>query len=476
MATITTTQANKDRLDPAVIKLALVMIVGAAAGLLDTTVVNVAIKTIGHDLHAPLASVQWVMTGYLLSYGMVIPLTGWALSRFGAKRTWLVSLTVFLIGSMASGAAWNVGSLIAFRVLQGIGGGMLIPVFTVVLVQAAGGKNLGRLMATVSLPAVVVPILGPVVGGLIVANLDWRWIFYINVPICLIGLVLAWRYMPDQNMPDQEEQAKQDAPRPRPDIIGIALLSPAVALLLYGLANAGADGGFGQRDVLVPLVVGVVLLGAFILRGLRWHSETVLPVLDLRLFRNRSFTGASSLMFLSGLSMYGALLLLPLYYQQVRGAGVLEAGLLMAPQGIGSLLPRTVAGKLTDSLGARPVVLVGMLVAAAATVPFALAGMHTSYLWLSLVLVVRGAGLSAANIAVMAGAFSGMPKAAVPGATTGTRIMQQVGGSFGTAVLVMILVRQSYHAAFWWSVGFTALALLPVMLLPSSRAHTETGP
>ena len=476
MATITTTQANKDRLDPAVIKLALVMIVGAAAGLLDTTVVNVAIKTIGHDLHAPLASVQWVMTGYLLSYGMVIPLTGWALSRFGAKRTWLVSLTVFLIGSMASGAAWNVGSLIAFRVLQGIGGGMLIPVFTVVLVQAAGGKNLGRLMATVSLPAVVVPILGPVVGGLIVANLDWRWIFYINVPICLIGLVLAWRYMPDQNMPDQEEQAKQDGPRPRPDIIGIALLSPAVALLLYGLANAGADGGFGQRDVLVPLVVGVVLLGAFILRGLRWPSETVLPVLDLRLFRNRSFTGASSLMFLSGLSMYGALLLLPLYYQQVRGAGVLEAGLLMAPQGIGSLLPRTVAGKLTDSLGARPVVLVGMLVAAAATVPFALAGMHTSYLWLSLVLVVRGAGLSAANIAVMAGAFSGMPKAAVPGATTGTRIMQQVGGSFGTAVLVMILVRQSYHAAFWWSVGFTALALLPVMLLPSRRAHTETGP
>jgi EmrB/QacA subfamily drug resistance transporter len=452
------------------------MIVGAAAGLLDPTVVNVAIKTIGHDLHAPLASVQWVMTGYLLSYGMVIPLTGWALSRFGAKRTWLVSLTVFLIGSMASGAAWNVGSLIAFRVLQGIGGGMLIPVFTVVLVQAAGGKNLGRLMATVSLPAVVVPILGPVVGGLIVANLDWRWIFYINVPICLIGLLLAWRYMPDQHTPDQEEQAKQDAPRPRPDIIGIALLSPAVALLLYGLANAGADGGFGQRDVLVPLVVGVVLLGAFILRGLRWPSETVLPVLDLRLFRNRSFTGASSLMFLSGLSMYGALLLLPLYYQQVRGAGVLEAGLLMAPQGIGSLLPRTVAGKLTDSLGARPVVLVGMLVAAAATVPFALAGMHTSYLWLSLVLVVRGAGLSAANIAVMAGAFSGMPKAAVPGATTGTRIMQQVGGSFGTAVLVMILVRQSYHAAFWWSVGFTALALLPVMLLPSSRAHTETGP
>jgi EmrB/QacA subfamily drug resistance transporter len=467
------TKDKADRLDPAILKLAFVMIVGAAAGLLDTTIVNVAIKTIGHDMHTSLTSVQWVMTGYLLSYGMVIPLSGWALARFGARLTWLTSLSVFLIGSMACGVAWNIGSLIAFRVLQGIGGGMLIPVFTTVLVQAAGGKNLGKLMATVSLPAVVVPILGPVVGGLIVANLDWRWIFYVNVPLCLVGLALAWRFVPDgarqpgqQQSGQQQPGQQQSGPRPRPDIVGLALLSPAVAVLLYGLANAGTHGGFGRLDVLVPLAAGAGLLAAFVVRGVRWHRETVAPVLDLRLFRIRSFVGASSLMFLSGLSMYGALFLLPLYYQQVRGLGVLDAGLLMAPQGIGSLLPRKLAGKLADSLGPRPVVVVGMLVAAVATVPFALAGPHTSYLWLCLVLVVRGAALSSANIALMAGAFAGMPKASVPSASTGTRIMQQVGGSFGTAVLAMILVSQSYHAAFWWSVGFTALALLPVVLLP----------
>jgi len=174
-------------------------------------------------------------------------------------------------------------------------------------------------------------------------------------------------------------------------------------------------------------------------------------------------------MFLSGLSLYGALFLLPLYYQDVRGAGVLEAGLLMAPQGIGSLLPRKLAGRLTDSIGARPVVLAGMLVAAAATVPFAIAGPHTSYVLLCLVLLVRGAGLAAANIALMAGAFTGLPKPQVPAATTATRIMQQIGGSFGTAVLAMILAGESYHAAFWWSVGFTALALLPALLLPGRR-------
>jgi EmrB/QacA subfamily drug resistance transporter len=455
----TTTNASArgaaERLDPALLRLSLVMIIGAAAGLLDTTIVNVAIKTIGHDLHASLSSVQWIMTGYLLAYGMVIPLTGWALARFGAKLTWLTSLTVFLIGSMACGAAWNIDSLIAFRVLQGVGGGMLIPVLTTVLVQASNGKSLGKLMATVSLPVVVVPILGPVVGGLIIANIDWRWIFYVNVPICAVGLLLAWRYVP---------RLERAAVKPRPDILGIALLSPAVAAMLYGLANASGPGGFGKRDVLVPIAIGVLLLAVFVIRAVRTENS----VLDLRLFRVRSFAGASSLMFISGLSLYGALFLLPLYYQ-ARGMSVLDAGLLMAPQGIGSLLPRKLAGRLTDSIGPRPVVLAGMLVAAVATVPFAMAGMHTSYVLLCLVLVVRGAGLSSANIALMVGAFTGLPKAKVPDATTGTRIMQQVGGSFGTAVLAMILSGGSYHAAFWWSVGFTALALVPALLLPGRR-------
>jgi EmrB/QacA subfamily drug resistance transporter len=461
MATTKTAPAKEAKIDPAVLKLAAVMIVGAVAGLLDTTIVNVAIRTIAYNLHASLTEVQWVMTGYLLSYGMVIPFSGWALARFGARRTWLLSLSLFLAGSIAAGAAWNIDSLIAFRVVQGIGGGILIPVFTTVLVQAAGGKSLGRLMATVSLPAVVVPILGPVAGGLIVANLDWRWIFYVNVPICVVGLLLALRYLPSQ--------AAHAGPRPRLDLLGIALLSPSVAVLLYGLANMSSGGGLGRRDVLVPIAVGVVLLGVFVARGLLWRRGGVTPVIDLRLFRVRPFAGASGLMFLSGLSMYGALFLLPLYYQQARGASVLTAGLLMAPQGIGSLLPRTWAGKLTDSLGPRPIVLAGMLIAAVATVPFALAGPHTSYLLLCLVLVARGAGLSSANIAVMAGAFTGVAKASVPDASSATRIVQQVGGSFGTAVLAMILVGHTYQVAFWWSIGFTGLAVLPALLLPRQR-------
>ena len=451
-------------------RFAAILLVGAIAALLDTTIVNVAIRTIGRDLHAPLGVVQWVMTGYLLSYGMVIPLSGWALARFGGRATWLTALSIFLAASVAAGAAWNIGSLIAFRVVQGIGGGLLVPVLTTLLVQAAGARPLGKLMATVSLPAVVVPILGPVVGGLIVSNLSWRWIFYVNVPICLAGLVLAWRRMsPSRGL----------AARPRLDVAGLALLSPAVALMLYGLAQVSGDGGFAHWTVLVPLTAGAVLLASFVgwalgpLPGRRHRRVT--PLVDLRLFRVRSFTGAASLMFISGLSMYGALLLLPLYYQQVRGASALGAGLLMAPQGIGALLPRTLAGRLTDRIGPRPVVLAGMALAVAGTIPFALAGSHTSELLLSLVLVVRGAGLTTANIALMASAFEGLPRASVPDASSVTRIMQQVGGSFGTAVLAVILAGHSFQETFWWSVAFTALAVLPAAMLPRRAAAREQG-
>src|ERR1700722_16289020 len=153
------------KLDPALIKLAAILMVGAIAGLLDTTIVNVGLDAIARDLHTTVTTGQWVITGYLLSFAMVIPLSGWAVARFGAKATWLTSLALFLAGSVACGLAWNIGSLVAFRVVQGIGGGMLMPVLTTLLIQAAGGRSIGRLMATVSLPAVVVTVVGPIVGG-----------------------------------------------------------------------------------------------------------------------------------------------------------------------------------------------------------------------------------------------------------------------------------------------------------------------
>jgi EmrB/QacA subfamily drug resistance transporter len=472
-----TAPPDREKLDSSMVRLIVILLLGAIPSLLDTTIVNVAIVTIGRDLHTTVSAIQWVITGYLLSFGMVIPLSGWALARFGGRATWVLALSVFLAGSVLSGAAWNIGTLIGFRVLQGAGGGLLMPLLTTLIMQASGGRQLGRLMATVSLPVAVVPILGPVISGLIISNISWRWIFFVNVPMCVAGIILAWRGL--------SRQSRGAAAAPRLDLVGMLLLCPALAGLLYGLAQVSSAGGFGHPRVLVPLLAGAVLLGGFALHALRTKGE---PLVDLRLFRSRPFTGASVLMFLAGLSIYGAMLIIPLYFQQARGYSALTAGLLLVPQGVGSILPRTITGKLTDRLGPRPVSLAGIVLTIIGTVPFALAGAHTNVALLAAALFVRGAGLGAATISLMAGAFQGLDRAAVPHASSLTRIMQQVGGAFGAAVLVVILSSQAgahaavgtsalasaFQATFWSTTGFAVLAILPALLLPG-RTRSGAG-
>ena len=455
--------APRGKLDPDVVRMALVLVLGAMAPLLDGTIVNVALHTLGRAFDAPLTEVQWVTTGYLLSLALAIPITGWAVERFGAKRVWMFAQLLFLVGSILCGIAWNLGALIGFRLLQGIGGGLMLPVLQTLLMRAAGSReNLGRLMAVVTLPTLVAPIFGPVLGGLIIGHASWRWIFYVNVPVCLFGALLAWRLLPT----DRPNRTS------RLDLTGLLLLSPAVAALLYGLAQVGATAGFGHPQVLAPVAAGTVLLAAFLLRAVRVPR----PLVDLGLFRVWSFSASSALLFLSGLSMYGSMLLLPLYYQQVRGAGVVAAGLMMAPQGIGSLLARG-GGALTDRFGPRPVLLGSIALAALGTVPFAGVG-NGNALVLAAALTVRGAGLSAANMAVMVGAYRDLTPDQIPHASTVTRIAQQIGASFGTAVLAVVLARQlaahpgagqiatAFGHTFQWALGFTLLAVVPALALP----------
>jgi EmrB/QacA subfamily drug resistance transporter len=418
-----------------------------------------------------------VISGYVLALGMAVPVSGWAMQRFGAKQMWLSALALFLAGSVLSSLAWNIGALIAFRVLQGIGGGLMLPIMQNLLVSAADGQKLGRIMSALSLPGLLGPILGPVIGGLIVSHLSWRWIFWVNVPFCVAGLVLAWRGL------------QHTAPRrgARLDVAGLALLSPALAAVIYGLSEAGGQGGFGHAAVIVPLAAGMALLGAFALHALRSSRPAVV---DLRLLRVRSFAASAALLFLSGIALYGAMLLLPLYYQQVRGLSALAAGLLLAPQGVGMLLTRSWAGKLTDRIGPRPVVLAGFVLTMAGTLAYLRAGLHGSEILLSVSLVIRGAGLGAVTIPVMAAAYRGLRPEQVPHASSAIRITQQVGGSFGAAVLAMILEAQiaALHAAglagratafgnaFGWSLGLTALAILPALALPGRERRRAPAP
>jgi EmrB/QacA subfamily drug resistance transporter len=445
---------------------------GAFTVQLDSTMTNVAVNTLLHQFDSTLSTIQWVGTGYLLAMITMIPLTGWAVERFGTKAMWTFSIAGFLVGSLLSGLAWSAGSLIAFRIVQGIGGGMLVPLAQTILAQAAGPDRLGRVMAAVGIPAMLGPILGPILGGLIVTDLTWRWIFFINVPLCLVALLLARRVMPN---------TKPSTPA-RLDALGLVLLPPGCAAIVFGLAQAGLHGRFTDRAVVIPIVAGLLLLAGFAVHALRTRTE---PLIDLRLFRTRTFAVSSAVVFLSGLALFGAIILLPLYHQQVRGTSALRAGLLLAPQGAGMALALVIAGRLTDRIGPRPIVLTGLTLAAAGTLAYTQVAADTSQLLLAAALVITGAGMGATIVPVLAAPYRGLPAAAIPRATSAIRIFQQLGGAFGGAVLAVVLERQiadhiftgpgvaaAFGATFWWVLAFIAVAALPALLLPGARSAT----
>jgi EmrB/QacA subfamily drug resistance transporter len=260
-----------DRVDRATWMVAGTVVLGSVMSVVDTTVVNVALHDLARDFGVSSTEVHWVASGYLLALAIAIPLAGWASQRFGAKRVWMTSVALFLAGSMLSGLAWSIDSLIAFRVLQGFGGGMIIPVGMSMLARAAGPERLGRVMSVIGIAQLLGPVLGPVLGGLLVDSGGWRWIFYVNVPVGVLALTLATRTLPT------------DEPEPceRLDLVGFALLSPGLAALVFGLAETAGAGGFAEPRAFGPLVAGTALVAAFVLHARRAPN----PLIDVRLLK-----------------------------------------------------------------------------------------------------------------------------------------------------------------------------------------------
>jgi EmrB/QacA subfamily drug resistance transporter len=456
------------KLPPQVRNALLALIVGGIAAILDSTMVTLALHTLVVRLHSDVGAIQWVTTGYLLAMAVAIPVTGWAESRWGGKRVWMAALVLFVLGSALSALAWSDTSLIGFRVLQGFAAGLIFPLMQTLGIKAAGGRASSNLIATVSLPLALGPILGPVIGGVILNWLSWRWLFLVNVPVIAVGLVLAWRLLPA----DRPDPAAARAARL--DVIGLVLLAPALAGILLGLSNLSRDGGIDHTGVLVPLVAGIALLVAFCARALAPGDRR--PIVDVRLLRLRSLGTASAVLFTAGAVMYAAMFLLPLYYQQLRGETVLRAGLLLIPAGVGSLMARFVVGRLVARLGARLVTVASFLLAAAATVPFAFAGRYTSAWLLGGALLIRGFGIGTVLVPPLSVAYQDVPSAGIPHATMNTRITQQVGASFGTAIVAVALqsllahgATGAFQGAFWWAVGITVAAIIPALALPAGR-------
>jgi EmrB/QacA subfamily drug resistance transporter len=475
MSEITTAQSTPRARNTSTGRLLAALLVGGITAILDTTIVAIGLKTIAHSLNTSIATIQWVSTGYLLALAVAIPLVSWAQGRLGGKRLWMIALGLFLVGSALCATAWSPESLIVFRVIQGLGGGAMLPLLTTLAMQNVDQTKIARTMSTVTVPIALGPILGPVLGGLVLNFLSWPWLFLINVPIGAVGLILAYLWLP-------KDAPAAGAPRARLDVIGLVLIAPALAALLYGLSKASADGGFGNAQVWIPVVAGALLLVAFTLWAIRKRAAAII---DIGLLKVRSVRSSSTVLVFLGAALFSSSFLLPLFFQILRGESVLNAGLLMIPQGVGSLLARFFAGRLVDRFGARAVAITCFLLVAITTIPFALADAHTSVWYLGAVLFVRGIGLGAVFIPVMAVAFVDLPRADMPHASAITRIVQQVGGAFGTALVAVVLADATangnpvsgFDVAFWWTIAMTVVAALVAILLPSraKAAGTRTS-
>ncbi len=475
---------STDRIEPYVWKITGVVILGMIMSILDTTIVNVGLDTLGRELHASISQIQWVATGYLLALAAVIPLTGWSARRFGAKRVYLSSIALFTVGSALCGVAGSATSLILFRILQGLGGGMIMPVAQMIMAEIAGPKRMGRVMSITVMPAMLAPILGPVAGGLILEHLHWSWIFFVNLPIGIVALALGARMLPHSEL---------GAPG-KLDVAGLALLVTGMPAIVYGLAEIGSRGTFKSPAVVAPIAAGLALLAAFVLHALR----TERPLLDVRLYANRIFSAASLTTFGLGAALFGAMILIPLYYQQVRHESVIATGLLLAPQGIGMLMTAPFAARVTERFGGGRVAIVGVSLLCVSSLPLALIGPDTSFVAISASLFFRGVGIGLSFIPTMTVAYASLRTDQLSDATPQMNVLQRVGGAIGTAVLAVVLQRASegattsaemaaaFSTANWWALGISALSLIPCVVLlfaekpprkptPSEKAAEEAA-
>lgn len=340
---------------------------------------------------------------------------------------------------------------------------MIMPVAQMIMAQVAGPRRMGRVMGVVVMPAMLAPILGPVIGGIILEGLHWSWIFYVNVPIGIVAVILAVRLLPDVDL----------GKAGRLDTVGLALLATSMPLFVYGLSEIGTRGSFTAPTVIWPIAVSVVLTGIFV-----WHAlRAERPLLDIRLYANRVFGAASITTFGLGAALFGAMILVPLYYQQVRGESVIVTGLLVGPQGLGMLAMAPFNGRLTQRYGGGRVAIVGVSILCLSTLPLCFVGADTSILAISVVLAVRGLGIGLSFMPTMTAAFASLRSSELSDATPQMNVLQRLGGAIGTAVLAVVLQRASagahssselasaFDTAYWWSLGIAALSLIPCIVL-----------
>ena len=453
----------EDRLDARLRATIGVVLLGGLLGILNSSMAAVATDTLAAAFHTSLSTVGWASTGFLLAVTATIPFTTWAVDRFGGRRLWLIGLIVFVAGALAAGFAWNVGSLIAFRSLQGVGAGLLDPLVLILLARAAGPERAGRVMGLMGVVLSLGPVLGPIVAGTVLDGLSWRWMFLFSVPLGVIAYLLALRMIP------ADPPADPMAPQQRLDVLGLALLAPGFATLVLALSQAADHAAFTAWQALSPLAAGVILLIAYAAHARR--AQGTPPLIDLRLFANRGFAASVTVIGLGGLANFATLFVMPLYYQRAHGHGVLAAGLLMAPTGLGGAVAMPLAGRLSDRLGARGLARIGAIVALISVLILTSIGSHTPEAVPVLATLALGLGMGAFSAPTMGSLYRTLPAPMVAQGSSVLYVLNQLGAALGIALVTLILQTSGdpisgFHGVFWLVVAMLAIVLAAVHLLP----------
>ncbi|HEU4327706.1 MAG TPA: DHA2 family efflux MFS transporter permease subunit [Roseiflexaceae bacterium] len=406
-------------------KVLISIVFGVFMIILDSTVVNVALQTLRREYNVSLTAAQWIISIYVLALGITTPLSGFLADRFGIKRIYVGGLALFVFGSFLCGLAPSIELLIIARALQGFGGGLAQPLGPALLYSSFPPKEQGTALGFFGIALVVAPALGPVLGGLLVDQNMWRWIFFINIPIGLVGVTLASRLL------------KRDEPRRKPvlDPLGIVTAVIGFGSLLYA-ATTAADLGWDSPGVLLWFAVGGVALVAFALIELFVAKE---PLLELRLFRNPTFLTAALVGYVTVLALFGAEFLMPVYLQALRGRGALETGLILLPLALTSGITTPLAGRLYDKIGPRMIVSTGFAILLINTWQLAQIQADSSIGWIAFLLALRGLALGLIVQTSFATALASVPRALLPRGSSlvnGTRFVVQ---SVGVAVLATVL-------------------------------------
>jgi EmrB/QacA subfamily drug resistance transporter len=403
---------------------AVVFVFGFFMEILDTTIVNVALPTLSRDFGVGTSSIEWVVVGYLLSLAVWIPASGWIGDRFGTKRTFLFAIATFTVASALCGQAHNLTELVLARVLQGVGGGMMTPVGTAMLFRAFPPEERAKASTVLIIPTVVAPALGPVVGGFLVTDASWRWIFYVNVPTGIVAFVFGLVFLREHT----EETAGPF------DLAGFVLSGSGLALILYALSE-GPIRGWTSPDVVTAGLLGVVAFAALTFIELRKRA----PMLALRLLADRMFRNANLVSLFGYASFAGFLFTLPLFLQELRGLSALQSGLTTFPQAIGVMVSSQLAGRLYGRVGPRRLMVFALLGASLSVALFTKIDLTTSLWWIRLLLFSRGAFMAFAFIPLQAATYSTISRSDTGRATAIYSTQRQVAAALGVATLATVL-------------------------------------